>query len=84
MRFLLDDMPSESEGERETTDYRYTRLAAMATFLRTFRDDGISGRAMWGLYAQSNELTRGLPELFQHFRLQGEYTSAQERCKSQI
>ncbi len=31
---------------------------------------------------QSNELTRGPPELAQHFRLQGEFTSAQERCMS--
>jgi hypothetical protein len=29
--------------------------------------------------SQSNELTRGTPELVQHFRLQGEFTSAQER-----
>jgi hypothetical protein len=26
------------------------------------------------------ELTRGPPELVQHFRLLGEFTSAQERC----
>ncbi len=31
---------------------------------------------------QSNELTRGPPELVQHFRLKGEFTSAQERCMS--
>ncbi len=31
---------------------------------------------------QSYELTRGPPELVQHFRLQGEFTSAQERCMS--
>jgi hypothetical protein len=29
---------------------------------------------------QSNELTRGPPELVQHFRLEGEFTSVQERC----
>ncbi len=31
---------------------------------------------------QSKELTRGPPELDQHFRLQGEFTSAQRRCMS--
>jgi hypothetical protein len=30
--------------------------------------------------AQNNELSRGSAELVQHFRLQGEFTSAQERC----
>ncbi len=30
--------------------------------------------------AQSKELVRGPPELVQHFRLQGEFTSAQWRC----
>ncbi len=33
---------------------------------------------------QSNELTRGPTELVQHFRLQGEFISAQERCMSLI
>jgi hypothetical protein len=32
--------------------------------------------------SQSKELTRGLPELVQHFRLQRDFTSAQERCMS--
>jgi hypothetical protein len=31
---------------------------------------------------QSKELTRGPPELVQHFRLWEEFTSAQERCMS--
>ncbi len=31
---------------------------------------------------QSKELTRGPPELVHHFRLQGEFTSAQGRCMS--
>jgi hypothetical protein len=30
--------------------------------------------------SQSNELTRGPPELNQHFPLHGEFTSAQQRC----
>ncbi len=30
----------------------------------------------------STELTRGPPELVQHFRSKGEFTSAQERCMS--
>jgi hypothetical protein len=32
--------------------------------------------------SQSYELTRGPPELVQHFRLPGEFTSPQERCMS--
>jgi hypothetical protein len=36
------------------------------------------------LWAQSNELTRVPPEIIQHFRLYGEFTSAQERCMSWI
>ncbi len=35
-----------------------------------------------GWIAQRNKLNRGPPELVQHFRLQGEFTSAQERCLS--
>jgi hypothetical protein len=31
-------------------------------------------------HSQSNDLTRGTTELVQHFRLLGEFTSAQERC----
>ena len=31
---------------------------------------------------QCSELTGGAPELVHHFRLQGEFTSAQERCMS--
>ncbi len=34
--------------------------------------------------AQSTELTKGPPELVQHFRLLGEFTSAQERCISKM
>jgi hypothetical protein len=34
---------------------------------------------VWRL-SQNNDLTRGTTELVQHFRLQGEFTSAQERC----
>jgi hypothetical protein len=33
--------------------------------------------------AQSNELTGGDTELVQHFCLQGEFTSAHERCWTQ-
>ncbi len=71
-------------GARPET--RDTRRLAIPTLLGTFSDDDISSRAMWGwgLHAQSNELTRGPPVLVQHFRLQGEYTLAQERCMSQI
>ncbi len=32
---------------------------------------------------QSSRLTRGLLELVQHFRLNGEFTSEQERCLTQ-
>jgi hypothetical protein len=32
--------------------------------------------------AQSEELTRGPPEIVQHIHLYGEFTSAQERCMS--
>jgi hypothetical protein len=36
----------------------------------------------FGFYPQSTELTRGPPELVRQFCLQGEFTSAQERCMS--
>jgi hypothetical protein len=36
----------------------------------------------YGVLPQSKELVRGPPELVQHFRLQGEFTSAQGRCMS--
>jgi hypothetical protein len=34
--------------------------------------------------SQSYELTTGPPDLVQHFRLYGEFTSPQERCMSEI
>ena len=40
----------------------------------------LTGTVSGDIHAQSNELTRGLPELAQHFCLKGDFTSAQERC----
>jgi hypothetical protein len=66
--------------KRNVTDYislnvQYTTLCS-ATIFACARATTTS--------PQSNESTRGPPELVQHFRLHGEFTSAQERCMSYI
>jgi hypothetical protein len=45
---------------------------------------GLSSGNGTALPVLSKELTRGPRDLVQHFRLEGEFTSAQERCMSKI
>ncbi len=64
----------------EYADY-LADLANRQTWIPS-RIEFLNFAARWpsNLQPQSTGLTRGPPELVQHFRLQGEFTSARERC----